>query len=401
MNHQRLASLLLVLVLAFVLHSGGHFAIAGEPKGHSRHGSAFDTGLRQRPWRMYGIGHAPFPITTNVPEAQEWFNQGNALLHSFWWEEAERSFRWALKLDPECAMAYWGLARCGMHWLSGLGDHGTIQRNRDFLKEAVRRKHTVSERERLYIEAWEFAMQAEPPDRVTVLNKRLHELVLKYPDDVEAKSLLALFSIGSGNQLGTEMIVRDILAKYPEHPGAHHVRIHSWDGQFAEQAIPSCQAYLQIAPESGHANHMPGHIYAKVGMWHEAARAMDAATRVELRYMNDRLALPFETWNFAHNRDFLSYIQEQLGMAEASLHGTLDRQAGPLDPDRKGHYVGETSSQLRALVKFERWEEILKAETIKWRNDNVDKHHRAYVETLAYIGQNKTVDARARLGELK
>ena len=75
--------------------------------------------------------------------------------------------------------------------------------------------------------------------------------------------------------------------------------------------------------------HMPGHIYSKVGMWHEAATAMDSATRTELRYMNDRLALPFETWNCPHNRNYLCYIQEQLGMAEASLQGSADMLASP------------------------------------------------------------------------
>lgn len=81
---------------------------ANDEPGHSQHGSAFDTGLRQKPWKMEGIGHSHFPITTKVPEVQEWFDQGNTLLHSFWFEEAERSFRWCLKLDPDCAMAYWG-----------------------------------------------------------------------------------------------------------------------------------------------------------------------------------------------------------------------------------------------------------------------------------------------------
>src|ERR1051326_7272984 len=118
---------------------------ADDEPGHSRHGSAFDSGLRQRPWRMEGIGKTHFPITTRVPEVQEWFDQGNTLLHSFWYEEAERSFRWCLKLDPDCAMAYWGLARCG----------GETKRYLDFLDEAIRRKGLVSPRERMYIEAWE------------------------------------------------------------------------------------------------------------------------------------------------------------------------------------------------------------------------------------------------------
>ena len=88
--------------------------------GHSAHGSAFDEGPRQRPVRLQGIGKVHFPITTTVPEVQEWFNQGMALMHSFWFYEAERAFRWCLKLDPNCTMAYWGLAQTHLNWSSAL-----------------------------------------------------------------------------------------------------------------------------------------------------------------------------------------------------------------------------------------------------------------------------------------
>ena len=74
-------------------------AHAEDEPGHSRHGEAFDSGLRQRPWHMEGIGKTHFPITTKVPEVQQWFDQGNTLLHSFWYEEAERSFRWCRCAD--------------------------------------------------------------------------------------------------------------------------------------------------------------------------------------------------------------------------------------------------------------------------------------------------------------
>ncbi len=394
------------VLLVLAVMAAVRVAFADEPMGHSKHGSAFDTGLRQKPWTMPGIGKAHFSITTKVPEVQEWFDQGNALLQSFWYEEAERSFRWCLKLDPECAMAYWGMARTGLSWSTGLSEFPEVKRYKDFLKEAVRRKDSVTPRERMYIEAWDTAMNAEAQDRVKTLNRRLQELVLAYPDDVEAETLLALFSIESGNPVGTEMIVRDILRKSPDHPGAHHARIHNWDGVFAEQAIVSCQAYGRIAPGIGHSNHMPGHNYSKIGMWHEAARSMDAATRVELRYMNERLALPFETWNYAHNRNYFCYIQEQLGMAAASLQGASDLLAAPREPKRgKGPEYGTSdqgmAAQLRALIKFERWDDILKPGTILWRDGDDHKLSRALVETLAYIGQGKTVDARARLAELQ
>src|SRR5215471_5938450 len=107
-------------------------------KGHSAHGEAFDEGPREKPWIIEGIGKTHFPITTSNPEAQTWFDQGNTLLHSFWYYEAERAFRWVLKLDPDCAMAYWGLARAS----------GSEDRAASFIKEAAKRKDKMSERER-------------------------------------------------------------------------------------------------------------------------------------------------------------------------------------------------------------------------------------------------------------
>src|SRR5947199_9263735 len=97
------------LLFLFALPLTGQSVIA--TLGHSKHGSAFDTGPREKPWVIEGIGVAHFPITTSNPEVQKWFDQGNALLHSFWDYEAERAFRWCIKLEPANPMPYWGLAR--------------------------------------------------------------------------------------------------------------------------------------------------------------------------------------------------------------------------------------------------------------------------------------------------
>src|SRR5262249_25110594 len=115
--------------------------------GHSHYGDAFDTGPREKPWPMKGIGVAHFPITTKNPEVQQWFDQGNALLHSFWDYEAERSFRWCLKLEPDNAMAYWGLARAASFRGADPG------RAADLIREAIQRRDRVSPREQLYIDA--------------------------------------------------------------------------------------------------------------------------------------------------------------------------------------------------------------------------------------------------------
>ncbi len=383
---------------------------APDEGGHSSRGSAFDSGMRTRPWLMEGIGQAPFPITSKNPEVQKWFDQGNALLHSFWFEEAERSFRWCLKLDPGCAMAYWSLARCGFNWFTvrpPYFDDKQFDRYKVFLREAVRRKDKVTERERMYIEAWEQATSSGTKEPTKTLSQLLQQIVVKFPEDLEAKAHLALFNIGQGSAFANQLLIDQVLAKKPLHPGAHHASIHNWDSVSPDQGIRSCDLYGKSAPKIGHALHMPGHNYSKIGMWHEAAIAMDSATRIELRYMNDRLALPFETWNYSHNRNYLCFIQEQLGMAEASIQGARDMIAAPLDPDYNSIPPDAPSSEgtealVRALIKFERWDQILTPGAIEWNlKGDLGNLSRAFAETIALTGLGKIKEAKERVEDLK
>jgi hypothetical protein len=356
-------------------------------QGHSLHGQTFDVGPRQKPWVLPGIGKAHFPITAANPEVQQWFDQGNALLHSFWFYEAERSFRWCLKLEPENAMAYWGLAR------STSGD-----RAKDFTREAVKRKDKVSERERLYIEALAAQDLPDPLHETADYRemsrrsrKALETLCVKYPDDMEARAWLALQTMGD-SRYGAELMIREILAKQPDHPGAHHYRIHNWDYHEPEQALESCRRYTELVPGIGHAQHMPGHIYTIVGMWNEAAISMDAATRVEKRFMKESLTFPFNQWNYGHNLNYLCYIQEQLGMARAAIFGARQLIDAPLDPQDNGdglrtaHGYGK-QALARALMKFERWDELLKPKTIPWNETYPDKVFQAYFQARAWFAK--------------
>ena len=237
--------------------------------------------------------------------------------------------------------------------------------------------------------------------------KVLETLCVKYPDDVEARALLALNNMGS-DRYGTELIIREILGKQPDHPGAHHYRIHNWDYHEPEQALESARRYADIAPAIGHALHMPGHIFSIVGMWNEAAISMDAATRREKQYMQQRLTFPFNNWNYGHNRNYLSYIQEQMGMAEAAIFGARQLIDAPLDPEanadafNSSHSYG-IASLARALLKFERWDDLLKENNIPWRDILSDKVNRAYFEARAYLGKadvdqaEKSIAAHAAL----
>jgi peroxiredoxin/cytochrome c-type biogenesis protein CcmH/NrfG len=371
--------------------------------GHSSHGESFDVGPREKPWVIEGIGVAHFPITTKNPEVQKWFDQGNALLHSFWDYEAERSFRWCLKLEPDNAMAYWGLARASQ--IRGLGGHG---RPADMMREALKRRDKVTPREQLYIDAMAAQVMTDPitgkdgdDDKA---QKILETLCVRYPDDMEARALLALNMMGR-DRYGTELMVREILAKQPDHPGAHHYRIHNWDYNEPEAALVSAHRYGEIVPGIGHALHMPGHIFSIVGMWNEAAISMDAATRREKEYMQQRMTFPFNNWNYAHNRNYLSYIQEQMGMEKAAVFGARQLIDAPLDPEtnadayNSSHSYG-LASLARALLKFERWDDLLKAGNIPWRDILYDKTSRAYFETRAYLGKGNLDEAEKSLAAL-
>jgi peroxiredoxin/cytochrome c-type biogenesis protein CcmH/NrfG len=382
-----------------------------EKLGHSHIGEAFDTGPREKPWVMEGIGVAHFPITAKNPEVQKWFDQGNALLHSFADFDAERSFRWCLKLEPDNAMAYWGLARAN---LIGAGGE---KRAQEMIREAVKRKDHVSAREQLYIEAMAAEILPDPLHDKPDANNReergkrglkiLETLAVKYPDDMEARAMLAFETLGD-NRYGAELIIREILAKEPDHPGAHHYRIHNWDYHEPEQALDSAKRYGEIVTNIGHALHMPGHIFSIVGMWNEAAISMDAATRCEKRYMQERMTFPFNNWNYSHNRNYLSYIQEQLGMADAALFGARQLIDAPLDP--QGNDTAPNSSHsygiaalARGLVKFERWDDLLKENNIPWRDLFIDKVNKNYFEARAYFGKGdvnkaeKSIEAHGAL----
>jgi peroxiredoxin/tetratricopeptide (TPR) repeat protein len=365
--------------------------------GHSSHGSAFDSGPRQKPWIMDGIGTAPFPITTRNPEVQMWFNQGNAMLHSFYFYEAERAFRWCVKLEPDNAMAYWGLANATD------GD-----RAKDFLREAVKRKNTVTERERLYIEALQASLLPKPSSFLHGVAqtsdeghreqiKKLETICLRYPEDMEARAYLALATMGS-SRYGAELIIREVLAKEPMHPGAHHYRIHNWDYHEPEAALESCRKYTEAVPNIGHAQHMPGHIYSILGMWNEAAISMDSATRVEKRQMKETLTFPFNNWNYGHNRNYLSYIQEQLGMVDAAIFGARQLIDAPLDPEdnnenwRSSHSYG-LFALARALLRSERWDELVDGTTVPWRDIYRDKCWKAFFEARAWLGKGDLVKA--------
>ncbi len=306
-------------------------------EGHSHLGEAFDEGPRQKAYLMEKPSSVHFPITTGVALAQEFFDQGVGQLHGFWYFEAERSFRHVAALDPECAMAYWGMAMAN-------GENET--RAIGFAREAWKRREGVSARERLYVEALARflradsetapapadaaapapAIPAQKPDPKAPLTKEdlaaqerakryvkdLEQIIFEYPDDIEAKAFLVnqlwaneQYGLEISSQQANQALLEQIFAAQPMHP-AHHYRIHLWDDEeTALRVIDSAAKCGSTWPSCAHMWHMSGHIWEDLGRSADAAWQQEASARVDHAHMMRDGVLPDQIHNFAHNNEWL------------------------------------------------------------------------------------------------
>ena len=176
---------------------------------------------------MKGMGNVTFPVTTLNPFAQKFFNQGVAQIHGFWYFEAERSFRQVALLDPDCAMAYWGMAMANIQ---------NAKRAKGLIKEAGSRKSKASPREVMWIESLAKFYDEEKRDEKTRKKEYAADLEVifkAFPEDIEAKAFYAkqVWDIGNLTNVErekAEKALNEVLATNPLHP-CHHYRIHLWN----------------------------------------------------------------------------------------------------------------------------------------------------------------------------
>jgi len=262
------------------------------------------------PPKMDGIGTASIKITTRSPEAQQYFDQGLNLLHAFWDMEAYRAFREAARKDPTAAMAYWGIYNALAQNPQEMAEERVAA-----LKKAVELMPTASDREQYYIRA--IRLLAEQGKGRPAWVSEMEALIDKYPEEIEAKLLLAnsLSSPASsylpngrpreGKMYG-RAILQNLLRTHPEHAAVHHYWIHAAEnGPRPEEALESAEKLVKLAPNSGHMLHMPGHIYYRLGMYGKARVAFLASLDFDLRYMRENSIHPINNWNYTHNLDYL------------------------------------------------------------------------------------------------
>jgi tetratricopeptide (TPR) repeat protein len=361
---------------------------------------------------MDGYGKVHMPITTKSEEAGRFFDQGLALLHSFWSYEADRSFERAAQLDPECAMAQWGIAMAAVN-----------QGRRD---EAIKRAKGLaakaSERERLYIEAVESRYQGE---RAAVQNNAflgasepyrnaMRKIVALYPEDLEAKLFLALALMSGYERDGAPKpgtveaiaLLQLALAKDPKHLAAHHYMIHATEsGKRAIDGAPSADVYGSFAPKVGHAVHMPGHTYVHIDRWDDAAKSFESSAEVDRAYIRDKNEkTDHAAGPYGHNVHFLAMVYGYQGRYRDAMRASqelLDATRAPEERKSRAAFEGRFS-MLRALVRFEKYDEILDGKSLPDEGEfEVLKAWRYYAEGLAKIGKGDVGAARAQLKSLE
>jgi tetratricopeptide (TPR) repeat protein len=279
--------------------------------------------------------------------------------HSFWYAESKEIYEEALKADPECAIAYWGIA------LSLLNNpHGAVPApNLPLGLAAIDKAKLVgakTERERDYIDALSvmYVDYDKIPHQARVQSylKKMEALAAKYPDDDEAQIFYAItLNVAASpadktyaNQLKGAAILEPIWQRQPQHPGVAHYLIHLYDyPPIAAKGLPAALRYSKIAPNAPHAQHMPSHIFTRVGYWKESIAANLAS--VQAAKANH------EGGDQLHGQDYLVYAYLQLAQ-DADARRVIDEiQATQPDPDSFGGVFSKAASPARYMVERGDW----------------------------------------------
>ena len=269
------------------------------------------------------LGTVHFLISA-PPGVQADFNRAVALLHSFQYEEAERAFTALASANPDLGMTSWGIAMCNYHPIWGPTTRADFERGRAAAAAAAQ-AGGPTERERDYIQAiGRYYADADRLDAATRREAyeqamaRLHE---RHPDDLEGTIFYALAILGTAppgdrtyaHQRRAAELLNGVLPLAPDHPGVAHYLIHSLDyPPLARLALPAARAYARIAPSSPHAQHMPSHIFTRLGLWEESIQS-NLASREAARQLMARTHPGATHFDGLHAMDYLVYAYLQLG----------------------------------------------------------------------------------------
>ena len=270
------------------------------------------------------FGNVSFALSCRY-DLRETFNLGLSLIHSFEYAEAEKAFVSILDEDPECLMAYWGTAMSILnHPLSLKQNPESLKRGEALLKVA----HTLTpnnDREKDYIDAVSIYFKGwqtlDTQTRKLKYESKMEELYNKYTGDVETAVFYSLAILATADlndktyskQKKSGEILEKLFEKNPNHPGIAHYIIHNYDSpELAHLALNTARKYAVIAPASAHAQHMPSHIFTRLGLWDESIKSNIDSANSAVCYAES--VNPNASWvSEIHALDYLVYAYLQLG----------------------------------------------------------------------------------------
>ena len=330
--------------------------------------SSADAAAQSAPGQ-YGIVN--FPVSCR-PGVQEQFERAVAMLHSFFYPETVKAFEAIIAADPDCAMAYWGLAISQRPnplvppWAAE-----NLKRGLDAIQKGTALART--ERERDWLAALEQAYAGYDSVPTTARSERyegaMERLARKYPDDKEAAIFYALALLEAvdhrdktyARQIKAGAILEPIDRAQPNHPGLAHYIVHAYDFEpLAARGVPAADKYARVAPAAPHAQHMPSHIYSMLGRWDDSIRSNIAAVKAS----RDYAARNFPGTTFAqepHAQDFMAYAYLQLGQNREAKRVVDELTAiTKLSGARNyGRDTGQTAPAARYVLERSAWSEAL------------------------------------------
>jgi tetratricopeptide (TPR) repeat protein len=374
-----------------------------------------------RPILYEGLGSYSSRITTSSPEAQRWFDQGLRLVYAFNHHEAERAFVEAARLDPACALCYWGMALTEGANYNSPTDADREKKALTAVQEGMRVAASASPREKALIQAIAKRHSADPGAQREALDlayaDAMRQVAREFPDDPEVATFFAdaLMNLRPWNlwtpegqpQPGTEEIVRTlegVLARNPDHPGAIHLYIHAVEASAdPRRAEAPADRLRRLMPGAGHLVHMPSHIYWRVGRYGDAVASNVAAVQADRRYFQTATPSPiYRGLYYPHNLDFIWQSAAMQGRATETIRAAREfADAAPVEmikqmPDMETAPV----APFVALARFGRWDELIRypAPPGEW-SYTVGVWH--YARGLAFNAKAQAAEARGELAALE
>src|SRR5258708_10280181 len=365
------------------------------------------------------LGQVNFPVACTAT-AQKQFNRAVAWLHSFEYDEAEKAFTEVTVTDPRCGMGYWGIAMSNYHPIWAPPTTEELQKGLSGVEKA-KAAGVRTQRERDYIAAIEvFYKDADKLDHGTRrfgYSRAMEQLDQRHPLDREAGVFYALTLIATGMMANDKSYAREkkaaqilnrVRAREPQHPGVAHYLIHSYDyPALAHLALPAARSYAKIAPASAHAQHMPSHIFTRLGLWQEAIRSnLDAKAAAKAYAV--RHHMPGAWDEQFHAMDYLAYAYLQ-GAQDKQASGVLDElnKIKRAEPENFKVAYAFTAIPARYALERRRWDEAAKLTlpagtlgTFPWEGFRWAEAHIHFARAIGLARTGDTVSARQEVEKL-